>query len=119
MPRRKPKEVKPEAQPTTSPTPPPTPQQIPAAYTIKEASWEEFEKFAPTPRRERPKSPLRQAYEMAAQGRVVKIEGLAPAQVRAVLAVVSIWNSIEKQASGKSPVQTKYDMKAGVVLIGD
>jgi hypothetical protein len=127
---------KPETQPATSPTTTlstptatatesvvekPATEKLevvhPAGFTIKETTWEEFERFAPTPRRERGKSPLRQVYEMAASGKVVKIEGLAPAQVRAVLAAVSNWNYREKEITGRAPVQVKYDMKAGVVYL--
>jgi predicted phage tail protein len=123
VPRRKPKEVKPEA--TTPPTPPQTaPVETPVQtveklaeaatlpYTIKEATWEEFESFKPTPRKERPKSLTRQAFEMAASGKVVKLEGLTPAQVRAILVAINFWNSREG-----NPVQVKYDVKAGIIYL--
>ena len=115
MPRRKSKskeEVRPEAQPTTPPTPPVTVEN----YVIKEATWEEFKNFTPQ-RRERPKSKLRKVYEMAMGGKVVKLEGLTRAQVRAVLAAVNLWNYMEKEITGRAPVQVKYDMKAGVVYL--
>jgi hypothetical protein len=131
MPRRKskePKEVKPEAQPTiekpveapapapkpeAQPTTPPTiPSPTPEGFTIRETTWEEFERFTPTPRKERSKSPVRQAYEMATSGKVVKIEGLSPAQVRAVVAAINRWNFREGNL-----VRVKYDVKAGVVYL--
>jgi hypothetical protein len=109
-----PQEVKQDVQPTATPQPaqPATPPTT-GGFTIREATWEEFEKFAPTPRREKPKSRIREAFEMAAfQGKVIKLEGLSPAQVRAVLAAVSMWNM---RTTAK--VQVKYDMKAGVVYL--
>jgi hypothetical protein len=105
-------EVKPEAQQVQSVAPQPT-----EGFTIREVTWDEFERFAPAPRREKSKSRIREAFELAASGKVVKIEGLTPAQVRAVLAAVSIWNSMEKHRTGRAPVQAKYDMKAGVVYL--
>jgi hypothetical protein len=111
-------EVRQEVQPTAAAqpaTPPTTPTE--GEFTIKEVTWEEFEKFAPSPRREKPKSKLRQAFELAASGKVIKLEGLTPAQVRAVLAVISMWNMREKGVTGKAPVQVKYDIKAGVVYL--
>ena len=54
---------------------------------------------------------------MAKSGRVVKLEGLTRAQVRAVLAAVNNWNYREKEITGRAPVQVKYDVKAGVVYL--
>jgi cytoskeletal protein RodZ len=134
MPRRKSKPKEPEtspqptelpAQPTTAPTIPTATEATTATerlvekpatgkLEIKEATWEEFEKFqAQTRSRERPKSPLRQAFEMAASGKVIRIDGLSPAQVRAVLALISVWNRRFIEA----PVQVKYDVRAGVVYL--
>jgi hypothetical protein len=113
-----PQEVKPEIQLTTT-SQPTQPITSPATegFTIKEVTWEEFEKFTSSPRKERSKSKLRQAFEMAASGKVMKLEGLTPAQVRAILAAVSNWNYREKEMTGRAPVQAKYDMKAGVVYL--
>jgi hypothetical protein len=113
-----PQEVKPEVQPTATPQPAqPTTPSTTGGFTIKEATWEEFEKFTPTPRREKSKSPIREAYEAAKSGKVIRIEGLAPAQVRAVLAAVSQWNYREKLVSDREPVRVKYDIKTGVVYL--
>jgi hypothetical protein len=108
---------KPEASTAAPPTQLPAPPER-TQYVIKEATWDEFERFTPTSQqRERPKSPIREAYEAAKSGKVIKIEGLTPAQVRAILGLVSQWNYREKQTTGREPVRAKYDVKAGVVYL--
>jgi hypothetical protein len=97
-----PVEVRHEARPTK-----------PLGYTVREVSWDEFEKFTPTPRKERPKTQLREAFEMAAyKNKTVKIEGLKPGQVRAALAAISRW-SLRTNAR----VKVKYDVRAGVIYL--
>jgi hypothetical protein len=118
VPRRKKPGETPKEEPKVAPPAPPQaqpekPTERPVEkFTIREATWEEFERFVPTSRKERPKSLARQAFEMAASGKVVKLEGLSPAQVRAIVAAINLWNYREG-----NPVQVKYDVKAGVVYL--
>jgi hypothetical protein len=92
------------------------PEEAEARFTVREITWEEYERFEPERRRrgrER-KSPVRELLErVVAGGRPVEVSGLARGQILALLSQVTRYN---RNATGTRIVY-KCDVKRGIVLL--
>jgi len=87
---------------------------LPAEFTVREATWEEYEKFEPEQRRRKRKSPVRELLErVAAGGRPVEVRGLTRGQILAILSQVTRYNS---NATG-TKIAYKCDARRGIVLL--
>lgn len=87
-----------------------------AGFTVREITWEEYEKFEPKQRRreQERKSPVRELLErVVAGGRPVEVRGLTRGQILAILSQVTRHN---RSATG-TKIAYKCDVKRGIVLL--
>ncbi len=87
-----------------------------ARFTVREITWEEYERFEPEPRRreQERKSPVRELLErVVAGGRPVEVSELTRGQILAILSQVSRYN----RSTTGTKIAYKCDAKRGIVLL--
>jgi hypothetical protein len=89
---------------------------LPTEFTVREVTWEEYERFEPEQRRheQERKSPVRELLErVVAGGRPVEVSGLTRGQILAILSQVTRYN---RNATG-TRIAYKCDAKRGILLL--